>query len=243
MGATEFYTHRTGADLGAAYDEAVREAVTEYGNDGYNGTISTTSGAHQATRAVTTQSGAVLWAQEHFEDNAEKWGPALAVPTAEDARFEFTVERFKVTLEDGDEHHWSAEVALEDKARGLAFRRFGTAVHKVEVRPKVKTKVVATAAVGKPVLRWQAGAWKCFDTKAQAVAYAKQQMLGRRGGEAMAVKQVRVWPDSTFSDKTVATQVSVETVRADADVVVTLARPKTATVEVEGWLFFGLAAC
>jgi hypothetical protein len=192
MGATEFYTHRTGADLRAAYDEAVREAVTEYGNDGYNGTISTTSGAHQATRAVTTQSGAVLWAQEHFEDNAEKWGPALAVPTAEDARFEFTVERFKVTLEDGDEHHWSAEVALEDKARGLAFRRFGTAVHKVEVRPKVRTKVVATAAVGKPVLRWQAGAWKTFDTKAQAVAHAKQQMLGRRGGEAMAVKQVRV---------------------------------------------------
>lgn len=242
MGATEFYTHRTGADLCDAYAEAVREAVTEYGNDGYNGTISTTCGAAVSTRSVMTRSGASLWAHEHLED-AEKWGSALAVPTAPDEAFEFTVERSKVALEDGDEHSWSAEAALEDKARALAFRRHGTAVHKVEVRPRVRTKVVTAAAAGKPVLKWQSGAWKLFDTKAQAVAHAKEQMLGRRGGEAMAVKQVRVWPDSTFSDKTVATQVSVQTVRADADVVVTLAVPKRATVAVEGWLFFGLAAC
>jgi hypothetical protein len=242
MGATEFYTHRTGADLNAAYDEAVREARDEYGNDGYNGTISTTCGAAVSTRSVMTRSGASLWAHEHLED-AEKWGSALAVPTAPDEAFEFTVERFKVSLEDGDEHHWSAQAALEDKARALAFRWHGTAVHEVEVRPKVKTKVVATAAAGKPVLKWQAGAWKLFDTKAQAVAHAKEQMLGRHGGEAMSIKQVRVWPESTFSDKTTATQVSVQTVKADADVVVTLAAPRRATVEVEGWLFFGLAAC
>lgn len=242
MGATEFYTHRTGADLDDAYADAVREARAEYGNDGYNGTISTTSGAAVSTRSVMTRSGASLWADAHLDD-AEKWGSALAVPTAPDEAFEFTVERFKVALEDGDEHSWSAQAALEQKARAQAFRRHGTALHKVEVRPRVRTKVVATAAEGKPVLRWQAGAWKLFDTKAQAVAYAKEQMLGRHSGEAMAVKQVRVWPDSTFSDKTVATQVSVLTVRADADVVVTLATPRRATVEVEGWLFFGLAAC
>jgi hypothetical protein len=242
MGATEFYTHRAGADLAAAYNEAVREAVTEYGNDGYNGTISTTSGASVSTRSVMTRSGASLWADAHLDD-AEKWGAALAVPTAEDGQFEFTVERFTVTLEDGDEHSWSAQHALEQKARAQAFRRHGTALHKVEVRPKVRTKVVTAAAEGKSVLKWRAGAYKLFDTKAQAVAYAKEQLLGRHGGEAMAVKQVRVWPDSTFNDKTVATQVSVQTVKADADVVVTVATPKRADTPTTGWLFFGLAAC
>jgi len=242
MGATEFYVHRAGSDLDDAYAGAVREARDEYGNDGYNGTISTTSGAAVSTRSVMTHSGASLWAYDHLDD-AEKWGSALAVPTASDGSFEFTVERFKVTLEDVDGRSWSPQAALEDKARAQAFRRFGTAVHKVEVRPRVRTKVVTTAAAGRPVLRWQSGGWKLFDTKAQAVAHAREQLLGRNGGEAMAVKQVRVWPDSTFNDKTVAAQVSVETVRADADVVVTLARPRTTTVPVEGWLFFGLAAC
>jgi hypothetical protein len=242
MGANEFITHRAGADLGEAYDGAVREARAEHGNDGYNGTISTTSGVTPSTRSVMTVSGATLWADAHLDD-AEKWGAALAVPTAPDDAFQLTVERFKVTLDDGDEHSWSVQHALEQKARGLAFRRHGTAVHKVEVRPKVKTKVVTVAAAGGSVLKWQSGAWKLFDTKAQAVAYAKEQLLGRQSHEAISVKQVRVWPESTFEDKTVATKVTVQTVQATADVVVTVAVPRRATVPVEGWLFFGLAAC
>lgn len=242
MGATDFYTFQAGADVGGAYQTAVREAVNEYGNDPYNGTISTTSGARLATRATFTAKGANLYARAHLDD-AQKWGPALAVGVGGDSAFTFTKEKFAVTLEEDDDS-WSPRHSLEEKAHRLAVSKWGERVHDVEVRHKVKTKVVATVAEGKPVTKWQAGAHRLFDTKAQAVAAAKQSFKDDphlTGG--VVVKQVKVWPDSRFRDKTAAVEVRVETVSATAEVVVTLATPKRVSVPIEGWLFFGLAAC
>jgi hypothetical protein len=240
MGATDFTVVAAGADMTRAYEQAVRDAVDENGRDAYNGTISTTSGAYAATRVTMTEQGAAIYASAHVDD-AEKWGPALAVPVAPVSGFTLTKHKFSVALDDGDEG-WSPEYALLEKARRQALAAHGTKVHTVEVKHKVRTKVVTTPAAGKPVLKWQAGSWNTFDTKAQAVAYAKQSLKNRSGGEAMAVKQVRVWPDSTFGDKTAAVRVSVETVQAVAEVTVTVAEPK-AGLTVKGWLFFGLAAC
>lgn len=243
MGATEFYTIGRGANFGDAYNEAVRDAIREYGNDPYNGTISTTTNAVLATRATFTARGASLYAEAHLDD-AEKWGPALAVGFAPDDAFTFTKEKFSVTLEEGDDTSWSTRHSLEEKARQLAFKRWGERVHEVSIKEKVRTKVVTTAAAGKPVTKWQAGAYKLFDTKAQAVAAAKQSFKDNPHlSGPVSVKQVKVWPDSTFRDKATAVEVGVQTLSATADVVVTLATPKKVTAPVEGWLFFGLAAC
>lgn len=43
MGASFFRTSQRGRTLNAAYDSAVEDAVSEYGHDPYNGTISTTT--------------------------------------------------------------------------------------------------------------------------------------------------------------------------------------------------------
>ena len=43
MGASFFRTNYRGRTLAAAYDSAVEDAVSEYGHDPYNGTISTTT--------------------------------------------------------------------------------------------------------------------------------------------------------------------------------------------------------
>lgn len=44
MGATEFFVKGRGRTITEAYERAVENAIDEYGNDPYNGTISTTSG-------------------------------------------------------------------------------------------------------------------------------------------------------------------------------------------------------
>ena len=241
MGATGFTTYRDGADLATAYRHAVRDAVEEYGNDGYNGTISTTEGVYRVRiPRPLTRAGAALYADQHYDD-AEKWGPALAVPVAPDDRFAFGTAKFTVTLEDGDDESWSPTGALEEKARARAFELHGAQVHDVKIKPTIKTKVVTTAAAGKSVLKWQAGGHRLFDTKTEALRHARESAPKAIGG--VGVKQVRVWPESTFHDKTLAAQVTNATVRATAEVTVTLAVPKTTLVQVEGWLFFGLAAC
>ena len=140
-----------------------------------------------------------------------------------------------------DPRSWSAEWALRDKARERATAAHGERVHAVQVKPQIKTKVVTTPAAGKPVLKWQSGAHRLFDTKTEALRYAREN--AKANDNAISVRQVRVWPDSDFQDKTVAVQVACVTVSATAEVTVTLATPKRAVTPVEGWLFFGLAAC
>lgn len=239
MGATDFTTYHAGENLAKAYNDAVREATSEYGNDPYNGTISTTSGADQVVREVTTRSAAGLFAAANIE-RAHKWEAALAVPVADDKNFTYAREKFTVELTDSDERSWSAEHDLEDKARRIAHSKHGARVHAVEVKAKVKTKVVTTPAAGRSVLRWQSGSHRLFDTKTEALRHAREQAAGRQG--TIGVKQVRVWPDSTFSDKTLAAEVTEVAVKATAEVTVTIATPKRHLV-TEGWLFFGLAAC
>ena len=112
MGATDFITYQPGADLQAAYREAVAESVSEYGRDPYNGTISTTDGAYRAVDRPLTREGASLYAQERIDD-AQKWGPALAVPVSDDGNFTLTKVRFTVTLEEGDDDSWSPRHAPE----------------------------------------------------------------------------------------------------------------------------------
>lgn len=49
MGAESFYTKSWGKNMSEAYSNAVSEAIHEYGNDVYNGTISTTNSFRDVT--------------------------------------------------------------------------------------------------------------------------------------------------------------------------------------------------
>jgi hypothetical protein len=49
MGATDFFTTASGKNIKEAYSKAVEYAIDEYGNDSYNGTISTTISVKDVT--------------------------------------------------------------------------------------------------------------------------------------------------------------------------------------------------
>lgn len=50
MGADSFITRSRGVDIRHAYGRAIEDAIEEYGNDAYNGTISTTTGFTDVTK-------------------------------------------------------------------------------------------------------------------------------------------------------------------------------------------------
>jgi len=74
MGACSFTTSAYGKSMSEAYDYAVSDAVSEYGSDSYNGTISTTRGVRDVT-AEFKRSGLGLndFINKNI-DNFSKWG-------------------------------------------------------------------------------------------------------------------------------------------------------------------------
>ena len=80
MGASSFQNTRRGKTMRDVYSELCADAREEYGHqDGYNGTISTTSGFRDVTSEFK-RSGKEL--QQFINDNidrAEKWGSCLAI--------------------------------------------------------------------------------------------------------------------------------------------------------------------
>lgn len=74
MGACSFTTSAYGKSIQEAYNNAVEDATHEYGNDAYNGTISTTRGVRDVT-AEFKRSGKSL--NQYINDNIDnfnKWG-------------------------------------------------------------------------------------------------------------------------------------------------------------------------
>lgn len=243
MGATDFATYSTRATVAEAYRAAVDEAVREYGQDSYNGTISTTSGAHQVVFSPMTKEGAALYANAHIED-AQKWGDALAIPVAEDKDFTFSTVKFSMAMPVTDGKVIS-EWELRDAAQKRAFDKYGDSLHSVTVTPKVKTKTIVESAKGNAVTRYEVsfnwGQTNSYDTKAQAVAAAKK-MLESGNHTEVKVRAVKHYAESGST----AVTIKKTTVSATASVVVRIARPRInnpALINVTGWLLFGLAAC
>jgi hypothetical protein len=88
MGASNFYTESRGKDMGTAYRNACEEAIEYYGHqEGYNGTISTTSGYIDKTdlylatarkSGMTRQKGMSV-VQDESLDHTDKWGNCWGV--------------------------------------------------------------------------------------------------------------------------------------------------------------------
>jgi hypothetical protein len=243
MGATEFTTYVAGANLGAAYASAVTDARCEYGNDGYNGTISTTSGYRRVLPTPLTLRAANLYGHTHIDD-AQKWEHALAVPVAEDKHFTFRKVKMTVTVDPVNEHgHSASEWDIRDAALRKAFDKYGTSLHEVDVKPSIKTTTVVTQATGRAVTRYEVKTYgtraTLYDTKAQAIAAAKREALSSTGGSA-SVRAVKFYPDVNGTELAV---VAAKTVSASAVLEITVATPRRADTPTTGWLFFGLAAC
>lgn len=85
MGAQLITVKSLGASMKEAYNEAVEEAVHEYGNDSYNGTISTTNGYVDKTKEFKSSGKSLSdYAEWLYEENKiSKWGSAVGICMAE----------------------------------------------------------------------------------------------------------------------------------------------------------------
>lgn len=239
MGAHNFTDHVPGVrSVLEAYRHATQEARSEYGSDAYNGTISTTGGYSQVETLPMTISGANIYAQHNVE-RAQKWEAALAVPTASDESFTFRTVSFTVTPT-SDRSLTAHDV--REAGETEAYKRYGTAIHKVEVEPDIRTKVVVSTTAGRPTLKYaipRGNGWHTYDTKAEAVAAAKEHLDRQSAWESkVEIRAMKVYEGPT----TVAVTVERVTTKATGKVTVTLATPR-AGAAINGWTFFGWAAC
>ena len=81
MGATLIKVRSTGMSMRDAYNNAVEEAVYEYGNDNYNGTISTTRGFLDVTKEFVKSGKSIEEFEDYLYENSRlnKWGEALGI--------------------------------------------------------------------------------------------------------------------------------------------------------------------
>lgn len=242
MGATNFitevYEHREMQD---AYNWAVEEAIGQFGRDAYNGTITTTSGCRREMATPMTLRGAELYAGESVWTRCEKWGSAHGIPISDDSNFTFKTVTLTVEVPVGTAAvpKWDVIAA----GRELAVKKYGSQVHGVEVEVKLKNKVVVTNTPGRSVLRYaitRGRGYSLFETKAQAVAAAKELLEKSDFTDPVQIRAMKVFPDEPAT--TVTSTVELKTLAATGKVTVTLAVPKTPAPPVKGWIFFGIAA-
>lgn len=80
MGAHNFSDSVIGKfDASGAYEQAVEDALYQYGHDPYNGTISTTNGFRLLTDHPRVGTKAFYKWEEKMLDGMGKWGPCCAV--------------------------------------------------------------------------------------------------------------------------------------------------------------------
>ena len=79
MGASNFRQSGRGMTISEAYNDEVSEAREEYGNDSYNGTISTTRGVKDYTRKFKNSKLSLNEFINKYEDDGEKWGNCIGI--------------------------------------------------------------------------------------------------------------------------------------------------------------------
>jgi hypothetical protein len=79
MGATTFQFKTRGYTLLEAYDSAVEDAIDEYGNDNYNGTISTTRGVRDVTKEFKASGKTIQQYIDSVIEDIPKWDMARAI--------------------------------------------------------------------------------------------------------------------------------------------------------------------
>lgn len=114
-GGSDFYNYIPIPDVARAFREAVDNARHERGHDSYSGTIKEKDGYKVRSQEPMTRAKANDFASRDM-DNNEKWGPAFAVPVAEEKVLKKEV--VTVTIEAKDENDARRRGAMKIKATG-----------------------------------------------------------------------------------------------------------------------------
>jgi hypothetical protein len=118
-GGSDFSDYVAGKDARAAFRQAQEDARHESGHGGYSGTIAEKNGFTMRSSTPMTQSQAQDFISKDLGRN-DKWGPAFAVPIAEEkvvGEAEYTVT---VKAKNQDEATSLGKAAIAEKGRAKA---------------------------------------------------------------------------------------------------------------------------
>ncbi|MCL4414052.1 MAG: hypothetical protein M1522_04775 [Actinobacteria bacterium] len=260
MGSCDFVHYQRGADAKSAYSDAVSQALSEYGSDPYNGTISTTRGFQIVSATPMLMQAAERYAREHAGEFS-KWESCGAIPVVEGEGKRSVEVMVKVPGNPSNEERWAilnAQVkekvrlrageviaSIRDKQPELD-RASGRFVGGPEPRYKVVTSVTKAAVETRFIVRglpshdtFAGGFTTQAEARAAAVGAAGRQNdsgLGRPSEMTFEIEAVR-----RRATGEALVSVSRALVSCTYTVVVEIAKAPTRTT-VDGWLFFGMAA-
>jgi hypothetical protein len=239
MGAEAFTTYAEGATYQDAYDTACDGATAEYGHDGYNGTISTTSGVALVHQTPLPRSAAERLAYtDAILDKLNKWEHAGAIPVAEDRHFRWRNQTITVT---SAEDRWDA---AEQASAKLNLRPNEVIYDTKAETLSENTKVTSRTTEGKAVTRYYiatngAPGRTGYDTQAQA-RKAAEAAIAKRGVHPRA-SEISILGVKRREDGSPLVEVKAETKRK-VKIRFRLATPKAANTPIKGWVFTGWAA-
>lgn len=246
-GGSDFTDFMHGSDPRRCFIEAQKDAQYEYGSGGYTGTIAEKHSYQIVSRTPMTEEQARSFMNDYgYKD---KWGPAFAIPVAEEtelARKEYTV---KVKARNGDEAKKLAKELIRAKGR----TRRGATIS-VEI-PYTRSSIVKTKEAGKPKMGFEADAEKgifistrpitnvdswdsvAYGSKRDAAAAAKNEIINRPNefgvGKGFHIYEI---------NKLGTVKVTGEPTRL-AEYQVTGTRIQSAvSSKIKGWYFWGIAS-
>lgn len=223
MGSHDVYTVGDGATAQTAYDKLVTEAQYEYGNDVYNGTISTSSGFVMATREPLPYSAAEFLAHQRIE-NLTKWETWECIPLANDNDFSSKTVKVKVSP--------NGPTYLDDE-RQKEIKQLVT-LGPGQFLGRVSIEITgAWTPVKLPVGKFRvSGISTEFDTKADALKAAKNLVSGDRQWQPkrLVVTQQMGGYEAVRKNPRAVAEVEI------------LTRKSSANLSTNRWFFYGMAS-
>jgi len=219
-------------DLQAAYDFAVARAYEEYGNDPYNGSISTTSGVTIHDRQIRSLEEAYDLAEGDALDRYHKWEACGAIPVGSAPTGKARTVTRNFTIADPQDSYTIALSRIKELL--LPSLKPGEVVLSAKVEDDViKWKKTVTRAKGRGHRVYVVG-MREFPTEKAAVDHVLAQKEGFvQGVTTITEKYVRDGNPTTVEVKPASRKFKVV-----AEVAKT-----TGTPVQTGWMFFGWAAC
>lgn len=257
MGAHTFETYRDvdGRGAGEAYRAAVEDALYEYGHDGYNGTISTTSGCVLVTQDPLPMEAARRLAGQIIEDDERsrrlginKWESAGAIPVMDGGG----KPRERAVTVRAERSGYLGEADLLKLAEGAVKLRDGERMVSARVvKDEPRRRVEARATEGKAVTRYRVldggrvvGSPDGYDTQAQARKAAREliDQPGFSGAVNPHDRTLTVSGHVAREDGRALVEVASRVVSRRIKLVVSIQKVPAGPQRAKGYLFFGWAA-
>ncbi len=236
-GAQEFSVYIKGTDPKRAFREAVEDARHERGHGGYSGTIAEKSDFKILSREPMSLNVARSFVDKHMDD-ADKWGPALAVPIA-DAAPGKPLKRGLV-IEARDEYE--ARRAAIQQAEALAQIQLRGAAVTVKI---LGAKQLQQPGSSRSTPQTVPKASKFFWDRDKRPPSGREYATKKDALDAYKALSPAQLPDGeiwTLMEKRPVMIFKVEgglAQRWEVEVEIT---PEAAAGPIKGWLFFGLAS-